>query len=212
MVHSDDDGLVVPPKVAPAHVVILPIFKKDEESRIVMDSAKNLKEALENRPYRGRKLIVEIDDRDIGGARGIPLRIELGPRDMAQNAVFMARRDEPSNRKQTMDREEFIEQIADILDTIQDNYFNRALNHRKEHTFELDDKKEFYKLYQKSKGFNNGAFVMAHWCGSQACEKQIKNDLSVTIRCIPFDTPTEQGRCICCNNSSSRRVLFAKAY
>jgi len=134
MVHSDDDGLVLPPRVAPAHVVILPIFKKDGDSRTIMESAQSLKDALEAKQYHGRNVEVEIDDRDIGGARGwdwvkkgVPVRIELGPRDIAQNSVFMARRDETSSQKQSMDREEFIDQITDILDNIQDNLFNRAV-------------------------------------------------------------------------------------
>jgi len=111
-----------------------------------------------------------------------------------------------------MNREEFIDQITDILDNIQDNLFNRAVNLRKENTFEIDEKNKFYTFYKKAKGYNNGGFVMAHWCGSEHCEEKIKKDLSVTIRCIPFDSPTEEGRCICCDNSSLRRVLFAKAY
>lgn len=219
MVHSDDDGLVLPPRVAPAHVVILPIFKKDEPDRTVMESARGLKDALGEKLFHGRKIQVELDDRDIGGARGwdwvkkgVPVRVELGPRDIEQGSVFMARRDEPSGRKQSMNREDFIDQITDILDNIQDNLYNRAANNRKENTFEIDDRKEFYALYEKSKGYNNGAFVMAHWCGSGDCEEKIKKDLSVTIRCIPFDSPSEEGKCICCDNSSSGRVLFAKAY
>ena len=219
MVHSDDDGLVLPPRVAPAHVVILPIIKKDGDNRPVLDSAQSLKDALEEKVFHGQKVRVEIDDRDIGGARGwdwvkkgVPVRIELGPRDIAQNSVFMARRDNPSNKKESMNREAFISQIIEILDNIQDTLFSRAVSHRKENTFQIDDKKAFYKLYQKSKGYNNGAFVMAHWCGSDACEAMIKEELSVTIRCIPFDSPTEDGNCIYCDNTSSRRVLFAKAY
>lgn len=219
MVHSDDDGLVVPPRVAPVHVMILPVFKKDEDSRIIMESAQSLKDALEENLFHGSKVKVEIDSRDTGGARGwdwvkkgVPVRVELGPRDMEQNSVVMARRDQPSNQKQSMNREEFIHNILDILDNIQENLFNRAVNFRKENTIEINDKKAFYKLYQKAKGYNNGAFVMAHWCGSEKCEENIKKDLSVTIRCIPFDSPTEQGDCICCGNASLRRVLFAKAY
>ncbi|RLC06734.1 MAG: proline--tRNA ligase [Deltaproteobacteria bacterium] len=219
MVHSDDDGLVVPPRIAPAHVVILPFFKKGEDKRTIMESTRGLKDALQQKYFHERKVIVEIDDRDIGGARGwewvkkgVPIRIELGPRDIEKNCVFMARRDEPSSQKQSMNREEFIDQISDILDSIQDNLFNRAVNHRKENTFEIDGKNKFYKFYKKAKGYNNGGFVMAHWCGSEHCEEKIKKDLSVTIRCIPFDSPTEEGRCICCDNSSLRRVLFAKAY
>ena len=219
MVHSDDDGLVLPPRLAPAHVVILPIFKKDEDSRIIMESVQGLKDVLEEKLFHGRKIQVEIDDRDIGGTRGwdwvkkgVPVRIELGPRDIQNNSVFMARRDEPTSLKQSMNREEFIHQITDILDNIQDNLFNRAVNYQKEHTFEIDDKKAFYKLYKNTKGYHNGAFVMAHWCGSEKCEEKIKKELSVTIRCIPFDSPIEDGKCISCDNASSRRVLFAKAY
>jgi len=219
MVHSDDDGLIMPPRVAPAHIVVLPIFKKGQDKRVVLESAQGLKDALEEKQFHGRKVQVEIDDRDIGGARGwewvkkgIPVRVELGPRDIEENSVFMARRDKPANQKKSMNREDFIDQVADILDNIQDTLFDRAVTYRKENTFEIDDKKEFYKLYKKAKGYHNGAFVMAHWCGSEKCEEQIKKDLSVTIRCIPFDNPTEEGNCICCDNSSSRRVLFAKAY
>jgi prolyl-tRNA synthetase len=219
MVHSDNDGLVLPPRVASAHVVILPIFKKGEDHRMIMESARDLKDALEGQTYHGQRIRVELDDRDIGGARGwdwvkkgVPVRIELGPRDIEQNSVFMARRDQPANQKTSMNREKFINGITEILDNIQDTLFNRALAHRKENTFEIDDKKKFYKLYQKSSGYDNGAFVMSHWCGSDDCEETIKKDLSVTIRCIPFDSPTEEGKCICCGNASSRRVLFAKAY
>lgn len=219
MVHSDDDGLVLPPRVASAHVVILPIFKKDEDTRVILENARDLKQALEEKHFHGERLRVEIDDRDLGGARGwdwvkkgVPVRIELGPRDIEQNSVFMARRDEPATQKQSMDREDFIGKITDILDSIQETLFNRAVNHRNENTRKMDDKKKFYKLYKKAKGYDNGAFVMAHWCGSDACEETIKKDLSVTIRCIPFDSPTEEGRCICCDDPSSRRVLFAKAY
>ncbi|MCK5837725.1 MAG: proline--tRNA ligase, partial [Desulfobacula sp.] len=219
MVHSDDDGLVLPPRVAPAHVVILPIFKKGEDRRTIMESARSLKDALEEQQFHDRRVVVEIDDRDTGGARGwdwvkkgVPVRIELGPRDLEQNSVFMARRDDPSHQKSSMDREEFIHQITDILDNIQDTLFNRAQARRKENTVEMEDKKTFYKLFKKAKGYHNGAFVMAHWCGSDACEETIKKDLSVTIRCIPFDSPTEEGKCICCDQPSSRRVLFAKAY
>ncbi|MFH2093721.1 MAG: proline--tRNA ligase [Pseudomonadota bacterium] len=219
MVHSDDDGLVIPPRVAPAHVVILPIVKKGGDNRPVLESAQGLKDALEEKLFHGQKVRVEIDDRDIGGARGwdwvkkgVPVRIEIGPRDIEHNSVFMARRDNPSSRKEAMNREEFIAQIIDILDNIQDNLFNRAISYRKENTFEIDDKKAFYKLFKKAKGYHNGAFIMAHWCGSEECEAKIKQELSVTIRCIPFDSPTEEGHCIYCDNASSRRVLFAKAY
>ena len=122
----------------------------------------------------------------------------------------MARRDAP--KKTSMDRDTFIDGIIGILTDIQETLFNRAVAYRNDHTFEIDDKAEFYALYKKAKGYDNGAFVMAHWCGTDDCEADIKKDLSVTIRCIPFDSPTQEGACICCGNPSSRRVLFAKAY
>jgi prolyl-tRNA synthetase len=217
MVHSDDDGLIMPPRVAPAHVVILPIVKKGGDNTQVMESASSLKQALRAVDFHGRKVEVEIDARDIGGARGwdwvkkgIPVRIELGPRDIDNNSVFMARRD--TNEKKPMDRDEFINGIAPLLDNIQDTLFQRALQFREDHTLSIDSKKAFYKLFTKAKGYENGAFVYSHWCGSKACEEKIKKELSVTIRCIPFDSPKEEGGCICCGNDSSKRVLFAKAY
>ncbi|WP_462268962.1 proline--tRNA ligase [Desulfobacter sp.] len=217
MVHSDDDGLVVPPRIAPAHVVILPIIKKGADNSDVLESAEALKTALRQQTFYGLPVEVEIDNRDIGGARGwdwvkkgIPVRVELGPRDIENNSVFMARRD--TGEKKAINREAFINTIADILDDIQSTLFQRALAFRDAHTFSIDEKKQFYDLYKKAKGYNNGAFVLAHWCGSGQCEEKIKQDLSVTIRCIPFDSPDEAGTCICCDAKSERRVLFAKAY
>jgi len=219
MVHSDDDGLVVPPRIAPAHVVILPILKKEDDNTKVQESANDLKAALCDIHFFGRPLEVEIDDRDIGGARGwdwvkkgIPVRVELGPRDIANNTVFMARRDNPAGQKQSMARDEFINTITQILDSIQQTLFDRALAFQKANTFSIDDNQRFYDLYENTGGAHNGAFVFSHWCGSQECEEQIKKDLSVTIRCIPFDSPKENGHCICCKQSSEQRVLFAKAY
>ncbi len=219
MVHSDDDGLVLPPWVAPAHVVILPVFKKDGDQREILENARSLKQALEDRMFNGIRVRVELDARDIGGARGwewvkkgVPIRVELGPRDIESRSVVMARRDEPSGRKHTLNRDVFVAEIPAILDDIQNSLVNRAMTFRKDNTLVMDDKKDFYQLYQKASGYHNGAFVMAHWCGSDQCEATIKKDLSVTIRCIPFDSPTESGQCICCGRASSRRVLFAKAY
>ncbi|PIE63455.1 MAG: proline--tRNA ligase [Desulfobacter postgatei] len=217
MVHSDDDGLVVPPRIAPAHVVILPIIKKGADNSAVLESADALKAALKQQTYHGRPVDVEIDNRDIGGARGwdwvkkgIPVRVELGPRDIENNSVFMARRD--MGQKKGISTDTFVDTIADILDDIQHNLFQKARDFREANTFSMDEKDQFYDLYRDAKGYKNGAFVLAHWCGSGQCEEKIKQDLSVTIRCIPFDSPDEAGSCICCGEKSDRRVLFAKAY
>lgn len=217
MVHSDDDGLVVPPRIAPAHVVILPIIKKGADNSDVQESAQALQAALRQQTFHGLPVEVEIDSRDIGGARGwdwvkkgIPVRVELGPRDIENNSLFMARRD--TGEKKGINREAFINTIADILDDIQETLFQRAQAFREANTFSIDEKDQFYDLYKKANGYNNGAFVLAHWCGSGQCEEKIKQDLSVTIRCIPFDSPDEAGSCIYCGAKSDRRVLFAKAY
>jgi prolyl-tRNA synthetase len=219
MVHSDDDGLVVPPRIAPAHVVILPILKKDQDNTEVMASANALKSALNAQHFYGRPVEVEIDDRDIGGARGwdwvkkgIPVRVELGPRDIAANTVFMARRDRDAGQKQSMARETFLDTITDILDQIQQALFDRALAFQKANTFHVDTWQGFEDMFKNTGGVRNGAFVFSHWCGSRECEEKIKKALSVTIRCIPFDRPEEEGRCICCEKQSEQRVLFAKAY
>jgi prolyl-tRNA synthetase len=219
MVHSDDDGMIMPPRVAPAHVVILPIIKKGGDNTQVLESARALKQALAAQNYHGRPVEVEIDARDTGGARGwewikkgIPVRVELGPRDIANHSVFMARRDLAPSRKSAMDRDTFVDTITQILDEIQQTLFDRALKFQQENTFSIDDKEKFYALYKEAKGLNNGAFVMAHWCGSARCEAAIKQEISVTIRCIPFDSPRESGTCIYCGSSSEKRVLFAKAY
>jgi prolyl-tRNA synthetase len=218
MTHSDDDGLVVPPRVAPAHVAILPIFK-DENKEEVIESARHLAKELNQKRYHERKVIVEIDDRDIGGARGwdwvkkgIPVRIELGPKDIANNSVFMGRRDKAPNEKQSLNRDEFVNNITDMLDEIQETLFKKALAFQKDNTYSINDKTAFYELFKKGQGNENGGFVMAHWCGLDKCESKIKEDLSVTIRCIPFDSSDEAGKCISCDNPSSKRVLFAKAY
>lgn len=220
MTHADDDGVIMPPRVAPAHVVLLPIFRKEEDRTRVMEYTRNLSHALTNRIYGGSRIRVEIDDRDTGGARawdwikkGIPLRAEIGPRDMDNDSVYLARRDQKPGEKASISREDFISTIDTILEDMQKNLFNRALAFREENTVVIDDPVEFKALFTSpDENSIHGGFAMAHWCGSAECEAKVKDDLSVTIRCIPFSSNTEQGTCICCGKASGRRVLFAKAY
>jgi prolyl-tRNA synthetase len=165
---------------------------------------------------------VEIDNRDIGGARGwdwikkgIPLRVEIGPRDIADNSLFVSRRDRDQKDKQSIQRNKFASEITNILDEIQKVLFDRALSFKKEHTIIIDDKNEFKEYFtpeNQEKPEIHGGFASSFWCGSDACESKIKEDLKVTIRCIPFGSHTGGGKCICCGNSSDRRVFFAKAY
>jgi prolyl-tRNA synthetase len=222
MSHGDDDGLIVPPRVAPTHVVILPIAHKPDDRQKIMDYCEQLAQALRAQHYHLRPLEVEIDDRDIGGARGwewikkgVPLRLEIGPRDMAAGAVFMGRRDKGHKEKLAMPKAQFINQVTDILDDIQTNLFERARDFRQMHTHNLDDKTAFYDFFtphNSDKPEIHGGFARSHWCGSQDCETKIKEDLTVTIRCLPHDGEMETGRCICCGGKSNQRVVFAKAY
>ncbi len=218
MTHGDDDGVIMPPRVAPAHVVLLPIFRNDKERTDVMAYTNDLATALRAIRYHGRKIVVEIDDRDTGGARGwewikkgIPLRAEIGPKDMANDSVFLGRRDKSAREKTGVKKDAFLGGLCQLLDEIQDTYFQRAKAFMAANTLEIDDNKAFYAFYKSRNGIHGG-FALSHWCGNDACEAKIKEDLSVTIRCIPFDSPTEKGECICCGKPSNKRVLFSKAY
>ncbi len=222
MSHGDDDGVIMPPKIASSHMVIMPIIRKETDREPVMEYCKSLAKVLRKKSYGGRKIRTEIDDRDIGGARGwewikkgIPLRVEVGPRDIANDAVFVARRDKSHTEKQSIGRERFVTEITDILDDIQKNLYDKALEFRKKNTIIIDDTKDFYRFFtpeDSEKPEIHGGFALSHWCGNDACEARIKDDLKVTIRCIPFDGEKEKGACVCCGKESGQRVIYAKAY
>jgi prolyl-tRNA synthetase len=223
MAHSDDNGLVLPPKIAPSHIAIIPIYKNDEQKAEIMEFVKNIKTELKGMYYHGRKLMVEIDDRDLTGSerawswikKGAPIRLEVGPRDMAKDSVFMGRRDKEPRDKCGMTVADFKAQVIDILDEIQKNIFDKALAFREEHTIKIDSKDEFYSYFtakNKKKPEVHGGFALSHWCGSPECEEAIKNDLKVTTRVIPEDVAKEEGCCIYCGKPSESRVIFAKSY
>ncbi|PID28992.1 MAG: proline--tRNA ligase [Candidatus Cloacimonadota bacterium] len=223
MAHSDDNGLVLPPKIAPAHVAIIPIYKNEEQKKQILEFVNNLKSELKTLYYCGRKLIVEIDDRELTGSerswswikKGIPVRLEVGPRDMAKDSVFMGRRDKEPKDKCGITTTEFKENIINILDEIQNNIFAKALAFREENTVKIDDKDEFYAYFtakNQKKPEIHGGFALSHWCGSAECEEKIKNDLKVTTRVIPENTEKETGKCLFCGKESEGRVIFAKSY
>jgi prolyl-tRNA synthetase len=222
MTHGDDDGLIVPPRVAPTQIVLLPIVHKEEDRDPVMSYSDALAAALSKVQYGGRPLRVEIDRRDIGGARGwdwikkgVPLRVEIGPRDIAADAVFVGRRDQPHRNKTALPRAQFIEQAAALLEGIQNNLFERARTFQTTHTRKIDALDDFYAYFtprSTDKPEIHGGFALSHWCGEEECEAKIKEELTVTIRCIPFDAQQEPGQCICCGKPSTQRVVFAKAY
>ncbi|MDD4310246.1 MAG: His/Gly/Thr/Pro-type tRNA ligase C-terminal domain-containing protein [Candidatus Cloacimonetes bacterium] len=223
MAHSDDNGLVLPPKIAPSHVVIIPIYRTEEEHLQVMEFAKQIQTSLKNLMLQDVKLYTELDDRDLTSSernwnwikKGIPLRIEIGPRDIAQNSVMIARRDKEPREKQSVLVEQIPNYVVETLAEMQEGYYNKALSFRENNIIALDAKEEFYAFFTPKNTAQpeiHGGFANSHWCGDSACEEKIKDDLKVSIRCIPFDAIEEKGKCICCGNESSRRVIFAKSY
>lgn len=222
MTHGDDNGVVMPPRVAPAHAVLLPIVRKETDRQMVMDYTHALAARLRDIRYAGFPLRVEIDDRDIGGARnwewikkGIPLRVEIGPKDIAADSVFVGRRDKDPRDKSAIKKDAFVDQITGILEDMQDALFQKALAFRRKHTRPIDDKALFDAFFTPENPDRpeiHGGFALSHWCGDGACERQIKDRLNVTIRCIPDDRELEEGQCIECGKASLGRVLFAKAY
>ena len=227
MTHSDDDGLVCPPRLAPTHVVILPVTHKPEERERVLDYCKALAKELRAQRYADLPIRVEIDDRDLRGGdkvwqwikKGVPLRLEIGPRDIQSDSVFMARRDQPPKQKASVPRGEFVSTVADILGQIQAGLFARALAHREAHTHRIDTKEEFYAFFTPSRKDDDenapapihGGFALTHFSGDLALEEKIKADLSVTVRCIPLEA-SEAGTCPFTGKPSKQRVVWAKSY
>jgi prolyl-tRNA synthetase len=226
MTHADDDGLVLPPRIAPTHIVILPITPKEETRAAVLDAADKLAAQLRSVRYFDAPIEVEVDRRDLGGGvknwewikKGVPLRIELGPRDLESSKVAVSRRDQPVKAKEFLTNGEFVGRVAEILESIQDNLLRRATEFRDANTRAIDSKDAFYDFFtpkDSAKPEIHGGFALTHWDGSRAVEERIKNDLKVTIRCIPFDDPAnppEAGTCPFTGNPSPRRVVWAKAY
>ncbi len=224
MTHGDDNGVVMPPRVAPAHVVILPIIRKDGDRDRIISYCQSLANDLRRARYADEPIRVEFDNREINAGekgwswtkKGIPLRLEIGPRDMEKDSVFVARRDLGPKEKYSQDRKAFIESIGEILTEIQANLLERARAFRREHTRQIDSYSEFKDWFtpkNSEKPEIHGGFALSHWCDGTECEEQLNGDLSVTIRCIPLDRDTSgPGQCIVCGKPSSGRVVMAKAY
>jgi prolyl-tRNA synthetase len=227
MAHGDDDGLMLPPRIAPAHLVILPVTPKPETRSAVLDAVEKLTARLRAEKYAGEPIRVEIDSRDLAGGaknwewikKGVPLRVEIGPRDVEKGSVAVARRDRGPKEKTFPSVDEFVATVAASLEAIQRGLLERATKLRDAHTKPIDSKEEFYEFFtpkDPEKPEIHGGFALAHWNGSAEVERKIKDDLKVTIRCIPFpgavpgtDAP---GKCVITGEPSPRRVIFAKAY
>lgn len=209
MAHSDDQGLVIPPRLAPIQVVIVPIHKGDEQLAQISEKVKVIKSALEAKGIR-----VKYDDRDTQRPgfkfadyefKGVPVRIAMGGRDLENNTAELARRD--TKTKETVSQDGLIERIEKLLEEIQGNMYQKALKFREEHTRKVDSYDEFKKVLDEKPGF-----VLAHWDGTPETEEKIKEETKATIRCIPLNNPKEAGKCILTGKPSEQRVLFARAY
>jgi prolyl-tRNA synthetase len=209
MAHSDDHGLVLPPKLAPIQVVIIPIYKNDEQYRLVCESAHKLKERIESKGIR-----VKLDDRDTHKPgwkfneyefKGVPVRLALGPRDVENSSVEVARRD--TLEKQIFQQTDIESKIAHLLEAIQDNLYQKALSFRESRTYSADSWEEFKNILD-----DKGGFIYAHWDGTTETEQRIKEETKATIRCIPLGNKKEQGNCIYSGKPSAQRVVFARAY
>lgn len=209
MAHADNNGLVLPPKLAPIQVVIIPIYKGNEQLEVISAIALDLKAALEK-----AGLSVRYDDRDTQKPgfkfaehelKGVPVRLAIGPRDAEEGTVEVARRD--TLTKETIARTGVVEHVTALMDEIQKNIYRKAVAFREQNTYRCDSWEEFCDIIE-----NRGGFVMAHWDGTPETEEQIKNLTKATVRAIPFNNPDEEGRCILTGKPSHRRVLFARAY
>lgn len=210
MAHSDDEGLVLPPKLAPLQVVIVPIYNKDEAVRQRLDDKAN--ELMKELRAKDIRVKYDNDDSSRPGwkfaeheLRGVPVRVALGPRDLDNNVAEVARRD--TKEKQSLSLDGLVENIAQLLVDIQSNMYNRALAFREEKSSKADTWDEFVKLLDEKTGF-----IYAHWDGTPETEEKIKELTKATIRCIPLDNSQEEGKCILTGNPSKERVVFARAY
>ncbi len=220
MTHSDDDGLVLPPRLAPTQAVLMPIYRDESQREAVLAYCKNLRSQLASQSYCGEPVRVEIDEREMRGGekkwyhvkRGVPLRIEVGPKDMANDAAFVARRDTGESR--SMPCSEIVGSISSILADIQSQLFRRALAMREANTVELHSEAEFRDYFQPDdeQGRSTGGGFAKCWFANEAAVQPLLDELKVTIRCIPLDAPDGSGKCFVTGETTATQAVFAKAY
>ncbi len=219
MTHSDDDGLVLPPRIASQQIVILPIYKSVEDKQNVLEYCMALKKVLSSTRYHHLPLRVHVDDREMRGGektwqwvkKGVPIRLEVGPRDMEHNSVFMARRDQSTKEKVSIGLQDFIDQVTTILDEIQNALFMRAQTFRDSHIHEVSSLDEFNEFFNEDQNISRG-FVSCYAVDDKCIEDFIK-PLKVTARCIPLtQVENSDGKCIFTGKPVARKMIFAKAY
>lgn len=223
MTHGDDDGLRLPPRIAPKHLVILPISTRAEREEEVLTYAKEIARLLSSIHFHGTPLIVHVDTRDMRGGeknwewikKGIPLRIEVGLREVEGKSVVVARRDQGIKEKQSWTLDTFLDSIVPLLDEIQAHYFSQAKAHLDQHTYHhlttFEELRHFFTPKNEEKPEIHGGFVRAKWCGDAATE-ELLHDLKVTIRCLPLDQDGSIGKCILTGREAHCDAIFAKSY
>ena len=208
MTHSDDNGLVLPPHLAPIQVVIVPIYRKQEQLAMVSEKVAGIVEGL-----KAKGISVKYDDSDNKRPgfkfadyelKGVPVRLVIGPKDLEENTAEVMRRD--TLGKETVSLDGIVDYVANLLEDIQNNIYTKARNFRDSHIFEANSYDEFKELIEK------GGFVLAHWDGTTETEERVKEETKATIRCIPLDGDTTPGTCIFTGKPSERRVIFARNY
>jgi prolyl-tRNA synthetase len=209
MTHSDDNGLVLPPKLAPIQVVIVPIYKGLDQLDAISEKVEPLVKEL-----RSKGLSVKYDKRDTHKPgfkfneyelKGVPVRLAVGQRDLENGTYEVARRD--TMQKESVKAEDVVEKVVSLMNEIQENIYNKALAYRKEHITQVDTYEEFKRVIEEK-----GGFVSAHWDGTAETEERVKEETKATIRCIPLNVEKEEGVCMVTGKPSAQRVLFAKAY
>jgi prolyl-tRNA synthetase len=210
MVHGDDQGLVLPPKLAPYQVVIVPIFKTDEEKSSIIDAARKVKADLVKANIR-----VTLDEREGNSPgwkfndwemRGVPVRVELGPKDFAKQSAVLARRDRPGREgKVSAPLADLPQTVERLLTEVQQAMYEKALAFRKSNTHDANTYDDLKKAVETG-------FAFSPWCGSAGCEAKIKEETRATMRCIPFDQSSAPGPCVFCGKPAPERAIFARAY
>ncbi|HXB13402.1 MAG TPA: His/Gly/Thr/Pro-type tRNA ligase C-terminal domain-containing protein, partial [Bacteroidia bacterium] len=209
MQHSDDEGLILPPLLAPIQVVIVPIYREENQLTSINEAVKGIKETLE---ATGIRVKYDNDDKHSPGwkfaeyeLKGVPVRIGIGPKDLENGTIEVVRRD--TRQKQIMPIAQAVEFVKNLMEEIQQNLYKKALDFRSNSTHQANNYEEFKKILEKK-----GGFVLAHWDGTSETEEKIKEETKATIRCIPLNNNKEEGKCVYSGKPSTQRVIFAKAY
>lgn len=223
MTHGDDDGLRIPPRIASKQIVIIPFLTKPELEDKILSYCESLANDLRKIDYHGYPLQVIVDKKDIRGGeknwnwikKGIPLRIEVGPRDIEADNIGFARRDKSHKEKNSMDRIDFLQNVTQLLDDIQDNYYKDATqllhNHSVRDIQDFESFQQFFTPKNLEKPEIHGGFVLAKWCENSACEEKL-TDLKVSIRCLPLAQSGTSGHCVICGSKATTDAVYAKSY